>query len=84
MRTRGAKFSCFDSRPRGDATRTGIESPVLIYEVHADSRGECNFIRAIRVKKHHNSSALTSPYLAAINAACVRSLTPNFISTSET
>ena len=28
-------------RPRGDVSRTGMESPVLIYEVHADSRCPC-------------------------------------------
>ena len=30
------RFPRFDSRPRGDASRTGMESPVLRYEVHAD------------------------------------------------
>ena len=36
-----AGFPVSIPRPRGEASRTGMESPVLIYEVHADWRRPC-------------------------------------------
>jgi hypothetical protein len=35
-------FPHFDARPRGDATRTGIKSPVLFLQSPLDSQIVCN------------------------------------------